>query len=108
MRILFDHGTPKGLARTLVGHSVELTKSRGWDTLTNGELLSAAEQAGFDILITTDKSLPHQQNLRSRRIAVIVLGVARWRLIKRMVPRILAALGDMRPGTYEVVDVPRE
>jgi hypothetical protein len=67
--ILFDHGTPKGLARALSGHTVHTAQAKGWDTLTNGELLSAAEEAGFELLLTTDRRIRHQQHLRVRRIA---------------------------------------
>jgi hypothetical protein len=54
--ILFDHGTPKGLARALSGHTVHTAQSRGWDTLNNGALLNAAEETGFELLLTTDES----------------------------------------------------
>jgi hypothetical protein len=46
--ILFDHGTPKGLIRALPGHTVHTAQSKGWDTLSNGALLNAAEEAGFE------------------------------------------------------------
>jgi len=46
--ILFDHGTPKGLASALSGHAVHTAQARGWDTLSNGALLNAAEEAGFE------------------------------------------------------------
>ena len=45
MIILFDHGTPKGLARALPGHTIITAQARGWDKLSNGELLNAAEEA---------------------------------------------------------------
>lgn len=57
MLILFDHGTPRGLARFLQGHRVRSAKAMGWDRLSNGTLLSAAEEAGFELLVTTDKNL---------------------------------------------------
>jgi uncharacterized protein (DUF433 family) len=57
MLILFDLVTPSGIARFLPGHTVIKAKDRGWDTLTNGELLSEAERAGFDVLLTADKNL---------------------------------------------------
>lgn len=47
MLILFDQGTPRGIARWLLDHTVKEAKSQGWDRLTNGELLNAAERAGF-------------------------------------------------------------
>ena len=73
MLILFDHVTPGGIARFLPGHTVIKAKDRGWDTLTNGELLSEAERAGFDVLLTADKNIRFQQNLAGRKIAIVVL-----------------------------------
>ena len=57
MLILFDHGTPRGIARALDRHTVREARAQGWDTLKNGELLKAAEDAGFGVLLTTDKNL---------------------------------------------------
>jgi uncharacterized protein (DUF433 family) len=57
MLILFDHGTPRGISRALQGHIVK-------EALSNGDLLKAAEEAGFEVLLTTDTNLPHQQNLK--------------------------------------------
>jgi hypothetical protein len=82
MLILFDHGTPRGIASWLPGHTVKEARTQGWDRLTNGELLKAAEEAHFDLLLTTDKNIRHQQNLARRRIAIVVLGKGRWRLVR--------------------------
>jgi hypothetical protein len=71
--ILFDHGTPKGLVRALSEHTIHTAQSRGWAALTNGALLDAAEGAGFQVLLTTDRRIRHQQNLAARRIALVVL-----------------------------------
>jgi hypothetical protein len=60
MRVLFDNGTPRGVAGALSGHVVGEARTRGWDTLRNGELLDAAEAAGFDVLVTTDRSMRYQ------------------------------------------------
>jgi hypothetical protein len=76
-RILLDNGTPRGVAGVLVGHIVEEARSHGWDTLRNGELLDAAEAAGFDLFLTTDRNIRYQQNLTSRRIAIVVLSKGR-------------------------------
>ena len=108
MRILFDNGTPRGVASGLSGHSVEEARSRGWDTLTNGELLDAAEAAGFDLLITTDRNIQHQQNLKGRRIAVIALSKGRWTLIRTCLPAIAAAVLAATPGTFAEVDIPAD
>ncbi len=73
MLILFNHVTPSGIAKFLAGHTLIKAKDRGWDTLTNGELLSEAERAGFDVLLTADKNMRFQQNLAGRKIAIVVL-----------------------------------
>ncbi len=108
MRVLFDHGTPRGLARALQNHKVEEAADLGWDTLSNGELLSAAELAGFNVLVTTDQNLPFQQNLEQRKLGVVVLGSARWRLIEPLAPQVLIAVNNARPGTWTVVDIPHQ
>src|ERR1035437_4769194 len=66
MRILFDHGTPSGIARSLAGHEVTEAIERGWDRISNGVLLTKAEAAGFELLLTTDKKnpLPPQPSIR--------------------------------------------
>lgn len=74
MLVLFDQGTPVPIAKFLLGHVVKTAWQQGWDTLANGELLRRAEEAGFDVLLTTDKNLVYQQNLKDRKIAIVVLG----------------------------------
>ncbi len=106
MLILFDHGTPRGIVRSLAGHEVREAKAQGWDRLTNGELLAAAEEARFDVLLTTDKNIRYQQNLAGRKIAVVVLGKGRWRLIRQMIPQIVAAVNAAKPGTFAEVEIP--
>jgi hypothetical protein len=92
MRILFDHGTPGGLARLLPGHEVTEAIERGWDRISNGELLAKAENAGFELLLTTDKRIRYQQNLRGRSIAVVVLGNSAWRMVRVHSDRISAVV----------------
>ena len=109
MLILFDHGTPKGLARALSGHTVSTAQSKGWDTLSNGALLNAAEAAGFELLLTTDRRIRYQQNLQARRIAVVVLtGTTRWSLVRRHAERSVAAVASATPGSYAEIEVPFE
>jgi len=106
MLILFDHGTPRGIASYLAEHTVKEARAQGWDRLTNGELLKAAESAGFDLLLSTDKNIRYQQNLQHRKIAIVVLGKARWRLIKPLLAHVVAAVNAAQPGTYTEVDIP--
>jgi len=63
MLILFDNGTPRTLSRYLIDHhAVTEARARGWEALDNGELLTEAEAAGFEVLVTTDRNLRYQQN----------------------------------------------
>ena len=61
------------LRRSLLGHEVTTAHEQGWSRLQNGELISAAEEAGFEVFVTTDKNLKYQQNLSVRRLAVVIL-----------------------------------
>jgi hypothetical protein len=106
MRILFDNGTPRGVANGLSDHTVEECRAHRWDTLRNGELLDAAEAAGFDVLLTTDRNMRYQQNLTHRKIAVVVLSKGRWRLIKNRLPEIAAAVAAAMPGSVVEVQIP--
>lgn len=106
MRILLDNGTPRGVAAALQAHQVEECRARGWDSLRNGELLDAAERAGFDVFITTDQNLRYQQNLAGRRVAIVVLTKGRWRLIQARLVEIAAVVGEARPGSFSEVEIP--
>jgi hypothetical protein len=107
MLILFDHGTPRGLARGLPGHTVIEAKARGWDRLSNGDLLNMAEEAAFDLLLTTDQRVRYQQNLTGRKIAIIALsGSTRWSRVRLPLERIAAAVNAATPGSYAEVEIP--
>ena len=82
MLILFDNGTPAPLRYALKGHVVVEAVERGWDRLVNGEFIAAAEEAGFDLLLTTDKNMRNQQNLAGRKIAFVVLGNQQWPVLR--------------------------
>ncbi|HWY20347.1 MAG TPA: DUF5615 family PIN-like protein [Candidatus Acidoferrum sp.] len=106
MRILFDQGTPAPLIPFLEGHTVTQAKDLGWDRLVNGELLKAAEESGFEVLLTTDKNITAQQNLKTRAIAIVVLGNSQWRIVQRYVRRIAIAVNAATPGSYFEVEIP--
>jgi hypothetical protein len=105
MLILFDHGTPSGIAASLLGHEVVEARERGWDRISNGELLNRAEAAGFDVLLTTDKRIRYQQNLTGRKIAIVVLGNSQWRLVRLHLDRIAFTVNGAAPGSYSEVDI---
>ncbi len=101
MKILFDQGTPVPLRRELARHTVDTVYEQGWATLSNGQLLTTAEQAGYDLLITTDQNLRYQQNLQGRRLAILVLGTTSWPRLRLRVDMIKAAIDTSRPGSYQ-------
>lgn len=105
MHVLFDNGTPRGVAPALAGHVVEEARSRGWDTLKNGDLLRAAEAAGFDVFVTTDRNIKHQQNLSGLRIAIVILSKGRWRLIKPKLAAIQTAVTTASSGSMTEVAI---
>ena len=78
----------------------------GWSNIENGELLRQAENHGFEVLVTTDTNLKHQQNLASRRIAIVVLGTTSWPRIRRVLPDILNAIDNAHFEGYTEVPVP--
>jgi hypothetical protein len=100
MRLLLDECGDQALRHFFEPHECHSAAYARLAGLKNGELLSAAEQGGFEVLITTDQEIPHQQNLRSRRISVLILHAPTNRLadLKNLVPAALRALESLRPG----------
>ncbi len=105
MKILFDQGTPRPLRHSLAEHSVDTAAERGWSDLDNGDLLEAAEDEGYDLLITTDQNIRHQQDLANRNIAILVLLSTAWPLIQQKVDAISAAVNDMGPGELKEIAI---
>jgi hypothetical protein len=106
MRVLFDQGVPVPIRPHLAGREVRTASEEGWDTLKNGELLSAAEAAGFDVFLTTDKNIRYQQDLPKRNIAVVVLSEQQWPTLSPHVRLVAEAVNVARSGSYHEVDVP--
>ena len=106
MRILFDNGTPRQLRRRLFGHEVETAQERGWDRLRNGDLLDRAEEAAFLVLVTTDQSIRHQQDIANRQVAVVVLMNTAWSRIAQRTETVREALADIQPGEVREVNIP--
>lgn len=106
MRILFDQGIPVPLRKYLTAHIVETAFERGWARLQNGELLQAAEDADFALFITTDQNLQYQQNLESRRIAVLVLTSTSWPRIRAAVDLVVDGVNAVPPFGFAVLEIP--
>jgi len=106
MKILFDNGTPNPIARSLIEHEVTFARKIGWHELENGELIRKAEKAGYQLLLSTDKNIRYQQNLSSRKIALVVLGNSQWPMVQLHLDKIVAAVNACTPGGYSEVEIP--
>lgn len=99
MRVLLDECLPRRLKRELVGHDTRTTPEMGWAGKRNGELLRLAER-DFDVFLTVDRQLQHQQNLSAFNISVVVL-VARSNALADLRPlmlMVLESLPSAKPG----------
>lgn len=107
MLIIFDQATPVPIRVYLENrHIVRTVAQQGWDRLKNGDLLIAAEEAGFELLLTTDKNMRFQQNLARRKIAIVVLGQQQWPELRPHVHLIVNAVNTATPGSYIEVSIP--
>ena len=100
MRLLIDECIDERLRHLFPEHDCETARFAELSGLTNGELLDAAESAGFEVLITVDQGIPHQQNLAGRKISILILCAPdnRLRNLEILVPAALAALQGIKPG----------
>ena len=107
MRILFDNNVPVGVRAFLREHEVRTVMEMRWTPqLENGELLKGAETAAFDVMITSDQNIRHQQDLTGRRLALIVLGSNIWPIVRAHGATIATAVGAVTPGSYRFIEMP--
>ena len=100
MKVLFDVNMPRPLRLELPRHEVVTAQAMGWGELVNGDLLKAADESGFDALVTADRNLRYQQNLTDRRIAILVVPSNNLRVLARMASAIRSAVDLLKPGDY--------
>jgi hypothetical protein len=105
VKVLFDQGTPVPLRRHLPSHEVSTVYELSWSTLQNGALMARAEAARFEVLVTTDQNLKYQQNLKQRKLAVIVLLSTSWPKIQAKVSAVVSAVDAASPGSYTEVAI---
>jgi predicted nuclease of predicted toxin-antitoxin system len=106
MRILFDQAVPVPLRSYLAGHIVRTAAEENWDRLRNGDLLSAAEEAGFDVLMTTDRNMRYQQSLSGRKISVVILGRQQWPQLQPHIQIVVDAVNAAQRGSFVEIDIP--
>ena len=108
MKILFDQATPVPIRPYLKGHLVRTAAEQGWSTLRNGGLLTAAEAAGFEVFLTTDRNLGYQQNLTLRKIAIVVLSLQQWPKLRPHIQLVVDAVDGTKSASFIEVQIPTE
>jgi hypothetical protein len=107
MRVLLDECVTQYLKRDFAGHEVHTVEEAGCKGLKNGQLLQAAS-GRYDVLVTVDRNLQHQQNPKTFNVAVIVLKANRstYPMLKPLMPEVLRTLEKIKPGEIIVVGQP--
>ena len=108
MKVLFYHGTLVPLRRHLGEHTVDRSAEKGWELLENGELINRAEDDGYEVIVTTDQNMRHQQNLAGRRVGIVVLMATAWPRIQHRIDEIRAAIAEVQGGQVREVPIPRQ
>jgi hypothetical protein len=100
MRILIDECIDERFRTSLPGHDCQTARYAGLAGLKNGDLLTTAETAKFDVFITADQGIEYQQNLTARKIAIIIFRTKSNRLkdLLPLVPACLARIESIHPG----------
>jgi predicted nuclease of predicted toxin-antitoxin system len=104
-RILLDHNLALDLRDLLSGHDVRHAVEMGWHQIGNGELLTIAEAAGFEIVITADQNIRYQQNVSGRRLSLVVVSTNHWPTLRGSIGLIVEALGLVTSGSYHEVAI---
>ena len=100
MKILLDENLPVKLRIWLAGHEVMSVEFMQWKGLTNGHLLSAADTAGFDVLLTADSKMHGQQHFVSRHIAVLAIPTNKIIVVLAIASQILESLRHIQPSAF--------
>ena len=106
MRILFDHDVPRPLRGHLPGHEVDTARQRGWEELSNGDLLNVAEREGYEVFISADQKIPYQQNIGRRPFGVVILLSNNWQQVRENTTAVQSALQGIQPGELREVPIP--
>jgi hypothetical protein len=106
MRILLDESVPVQVGKALGGHEVLTARGMGWGGFSNGDLLSAAAQERFQVLIIADRNLRHQQNLSDLRLAILELWTNHRPTLERHFLEIRAAVEGISSVAYFVLENP--
>jgi hypothetical protein len=107
LKVLFDQNAPRPLARFLTKHVVTRSAELGWEELRNGDLLAASEQHGFEVMVTADRNLEYQQNLKDRKVALVILPAGRWSIVRAQLDDVVSAVDNATIGSYRKLVAPK-
>jgi predicted nuclease of predicted toxin-antitoxin system len=105
MRVLLDENLPRKLRLLIAAHEVRTAAFQGWSGLANGALLAAAEADGFDVMVTADQNMEYQQNLKGRKLALVVLSNNGRSIITEKIGMITAAIDASAPGDFRFLQL---
>ena len=105
-RILLDQNVPRGLRNLLTGHDVSTAYQMGWAGLSNGDLLIAAEESGFEAMVTCDQNIRYQQTIARRKIALVVLSTNNWTVLRVSPEPVVEAIARVTEGSVHFVQLP--
>jgi predicted nuclease of predicted toxin-antitoxin system len=105
VKVLVDECVPLKLVRLLSGHEFATALEKGWGSFKNGRLLALAEP-DFDLFLTCDRNIRYQQNLKGRKIAILMLSTNHWPTLKMKVALVQAALDEVRPREFVRLEMP--
>ena len=103
MKVLLDENLDHALRNLLGPHEVFTVTFMGWTGFQNGELLRVAEESGFDVLLTGDQTLYHEQKSSGRRLAIVALSAIQLPIIKENLPKIIVAIENATQGSFQAV-----
>jgi len=102
-RVLFDQNVPRPLRRFLLTCDVKVADEMGWSRTQNGLLLDAAEQAGFDVVLSGDQTIKYEQNMTGRKVGVVSMSDNHWPIVKDHIAAIADAIQEVQPGEVRPV-----
>jgi hypothetical protein len=103
MKILLDECVPKIVKKRLPQFDISTVQEMNWSGVKNGELIELAE-INFDVFISSDQNLKHQQNLKSRTLAFIILPSNQVPIVESLLPQIELALNEIQKN--EFIEIP--
>ena len=107
MLVLLDKNVPYPLIKLLSAHTVKTVEQENWGTLLDSQLLGAAENKGYDVLVTCDQNIVHQQNLTNVKMALVIIDTNIWPIIRANPGLVVQAVSAASPGSHQTVNYPK-